>query len=97
MSKYKDTIKKGHFKDYDKDFYSDSSYGTGESDSEGDASSRVSNSKMIDDVQSHLWKNAKVDKDGNYIISRKSWDSFFKSIKKDIEKYGPGKENGKDD
>lgn len=90
--KFKDIIKKGHFKDYDKYYYSDKGYGTAESDTEGDASGRRANKKMVDDVQKHLWKDAKVDKDGNYIISKKSWDTFFKALKRDIKKYGAASE-----
>lgn len=85
---HKDIIKKGHFKDYDKYYYSDPGTKTGQSDSEGDASSRVSNSKMIDDVQRHLWKNAKVDKEGNYTIPASAWKKFKKALERDINKYG---------
>lgn len=93
--KFSDIIKKGHFKDYDKYYHSDKSYGTGESDTEGDASGRRANKKFVDSVQKHLWKNAKVDKDGNYIISKKSWEAFYQTIKKDIEKHGAA--SGKED
>lgn len=87
-SGYKDIIKKGHFKDYDKYYYSDGGNKTGTSDAEGDASSRESNAKMVDDVQKHLWKNAKVDKEGNYVIPASAWKKFKKELAKDIKKYG---------
>lgn len=95
-AKNNDYIKKGHFKDYDKYYYSDPSFGTGESDTEGDASSRVANKKMVDDVQKHLWKNAKVNKDGDYTIPKSAWEKFFKSMKKDIKKHGASAGEGED-
>lgn len=93
-SKNKDLIKKGHFKDYDKFYYTDNSYGTGESDTDGDASSRIANKKMVDDVQKYLWKKAKISKDGDYIIAKSDWNNFFKAMKKDIKKYGASSGEG---
>lgn len=85
---HKDIIRKGHFKNYDKYYYSGHGNKTGQSDTEGDASSRVANSKMVDDVQKHLWKNAKVDDEGNYVIPASAWKEFKKALAKDIKKYG---------
>jgi hypothetical protein len=84
----KDIIKHGHFKDYDKYYYSDKGYHTGSSESEEDASSRQSNKKMVDNVEKYLWKNAKVDSDGNYTIHSSDWKKFKEMLRKDIEKYG---------
>ena len=95
-AKNKGPIRKGHFKDYDKYYHTDKSFGTGQSDTEEDASSRRANQKMVDDVQKHLWKKAKVNKDGDYIIPKKAWNEFFKAMKKDIKKYGASSGEGED-
>lgn len=89
--RFRDYIKKGHFKNYDKYYYYSDDDKTATSDSEGDASSRKSNIKMINDVIKHLWKNAKVKKD-SYVINAKNWDALIKDLRKEVEKYGAGRE-----